>query len=76
MDLSSWKGKSAGRSYHLHTLYHRPGSSPQVAMLLPGEAMRRHCQDLISMGAETNKNADKLRNLENTEEKQKAYENV
>lgn len=34
--------------YHLQTLYHRPRSSPQVTMLLPVEAMRRHSRDPIS----------------------------
>lgn len=47
-------------SYHSQTLYHRPRSSPQVTMLLPGGAMRRHYQDQISRGRE-NKHTNKSR---------------
>lgn len=39
-------------SYHFQTLYHRPRSSPQVTILLPVEATRRHYQDQISRGKE------------------------
>lgn len=53
--MPSWKGESVEGPYHPHTLCRRPGSSPQATMLLPEEAMRRHCQDPISTGAGTHK---------------------
>lgn len=46
--------------YRFHTLCRRPRSWPQVTMLLPVEAMRKHYQDQIS-GGRKNKHINKTR---------------
>lgn len=65
-----------GVPYHFQTLYRKPRSSPQVTMLLPVEARRKHYQDQISRGRrKKHRNKNRKRDIKRTHRKCKVKKN-